>query len=99
MDTVGLLVTLFGVQTQNTALKTVFQETGLKVSAMFWALLETHLRPFIEASRPTQGPSQRRRVSTESTGEGSGLNVNQALRLGARAGKSALSLGCFVLGL
>jgi hypothetical protein len=96
VDTVELLVTLFGVQTQYTALKTAVQETGLKVSAMFWALLETHLRPFIESISPTQGPSQRRRVSTEPTGEGSGLNVNQALRAGARAGKSALSLGCFV---
>ena len=96
VDTVELLVTLFGVQTQYTALKTAVQETGLKVSAMFWALLETHLRPFIESIRPTQGPSQRTRVSTEPTGEGSGLNVNQALRAGGRAGKSALSLGCFV---
>ena len=54
VDSVDLLVTLFGVQTQYTALKTAVQETGLKVSAMFWALLETHLTPFIESSR---GPS------------------------------------------
>ena len=98
VDTVELLVTLFGVQTQYTPLKTAVQETGLvRCQRCFGlALLETHLTPFIESIRPTQGPSQRRRVSTEPTGEGSGLNVNQALRAGARAGKSALFLGCFV---
>jgi hypothetical protein len=63
---------------------------------MFWALLETNLRPCIKSICPTQGPPQRRRVSTEPMEEGSGLNVNEALRAGARAGKFALSLGSFV---
>ena len=96
VSSVNLLVALFGVQAQYTAMKTAVQESGLKVSAMFWALLETQLTPFIESSRPSQGPSQRRRVSTGSTGEGIGRDVNQALRAGAEAGKSALSLGYFV---
>jgi hypothetical protein len=51
VDTVELLVTLFGVQTQYTALKTTVQETGLKVSAMFWALLETHLKLHLSVHR------------------------------------------------
>ena len=39
VDSADLLVTLFGVQTQYTGLKTAVQESGLKVSAMFWALI------------------------------------------------------------
>ena len=93
---VELLITMFGVPTQYSALKTDVQNNGPRVSTMFWALLETNLKPLIESMHPTQGPPQRRRVSTEPTEEGSSLNVNEALRAGARSGKFALSLGSFV---
>jgi hypothetical protein len=55
VNSVELLITLFGVPTQYTALKTAVQDNGPRVSTMFWALLETNLRPLIESVRPTQG--------------------------------------------